>query len=96
VKVLDLVRYDPERNCFVLRGTNVEQTCNCHPNSPFHWMHDKRPSIFLQDIAFRAKGVAVTMEPGLTVSQSLLAYKQFGIYSRAQPNVKPSLNKHEI
>jgi len=26
---------------------------------------------------------------------ALLAYKQFGIYSRARPNVKPTLNKHE-
>ena len=27
---------------------------------------------------------------------AMIAYKQFGIYSRAAPNVKPSLNKHEI
>ena len=27
---------------------------------------------------------------------ALIAYKQFGIYSRAQPNVKPSPNKHEL
>ena len=27
---------------------------------------------------------------------ALVAYKQFGIYSRAHPNVKPSLNKHEL
>ena len=27
---------------------------------------------------------------------ALTAYKQFGIYSRAQPNVKPSPNKHEL
>ena len=27
---------------------------------------------------------------------ALLAYKQFGIYSRANPSIKPSLNKHEV
>jgi hypothetical protein len=27
---------------------------------------------------------------------ALIAYKQFGIYSRAHPNVKPTLNKHEV
>jgi hypothetical protein len=27
---------------------------------------------------------------------ALIAYKQFGIYSRATPNVKPTMNKHEI
>jgi len=27
---------------------------------------------------------------------ALIAYKQFGIYSRATPNVKPQLNKHEV
>jgi hypothetical protein len=29
------------------------------------------------------------------VEQSLLAYKQFGIFSRAKPLIKPSPNKHE-
>lgn len=27
---------------------------------------------------------------------ALIAYKQFGIYSRAYPNIKPTKNKHEI
>ena len=27
---------------------------------------------------------------------ALIAYKQFGIYSRAHPNIKPAKNKHEI
>ena len=27
---------------------------------------------------------------------ALIAYKQFGIYSRAKPNVKPTPNKHEL
>jgi len=26
---------------------------------------------------------------------ALIAYKQFGIYSRAHPNIKPTKNKHE-
>ena len=60
-------------------------TCNCHPDSPYHWAHNKRPSIFMQDQAFRAKGVVASTD-----------YKAFGIYSRANPSVKPSLNKHEL
>jgi hypothetical protein len=59
--------------------------CNCHPYSPFHWAHNKQPSIFARDPAFRAKGIAATTD-----------YKAFGIYSRATPSVKPYLNKHEI
>jgi hypothetical protein len=59
--------------------------CNCHPNVPFHWKQNPRPSIFLQDLAFRAKGVVVSTD-----------YKAFGIYSRAKPHIKPYLNKHEI
>jgi hypothetical protein len=27
---------------------------------------------------------------------ALIAYKQFGIYSRAHPNIKPTKNKHEL
>jgi hypothetical protein len=27
---------------------------------------------------------------------ALVAYKQFGTYSRAHPNIKPTLNKHEV
>jgi len=39
----------------------------------------------LQDPAFRAKGVVASTD-----------YKAFGIYSRATPQIKPYLNKHEI
>jgi hypothetical protein len=53
--------------------------------SPFDWRKDPRPSIFLMDPAFRAKGVVVNTD-----------YKAFGIYSRAKPSVKPFLNKHEV
>jgi hypothetical protein len=28
--------------------------------------------------------------------EALIAFKQFGIYSRAKSNVKPELNKHEV
>lgn len=27
---------------------------------------------------------------------AMIAYKQFGIYSRAHPNIKPTKNKHEL
>ena len=80
-----LTRYDPVLNCFVLKGNMKKQTCNCHPNSPFHWAHNKQPSIFMKDPAFRAKGVTASID-----------YKAFGIYSRATPHSKPYLNKHEL
>jgi len=67
--------------------------CKCHPDSPFHWRENVQPSIFVRDIAFRAKGIAV--DENLTMEQSMIAYKQFGIYSRAHPLNKPSPNKHE-
>jgi hypothetical protein len=85
IDTIALTRYDPALNCFVLKGTMKKLTCNCHPDSPFHWAHNKRPSIFLQDVAFRAKGVVVSTD-----------YKQFGIYLRANPHLKPQLNKHEL
>lgn len=85
IDTLDLVRYDTIKNCFVLKGPMKKQPCKCHPDSPFHWAHNQRPSIFLQDAAFRAKGVAPTTD-----------YKAFGIYMRAMPHVKPFPNKHEL
>lgn len=69
--------------------------CKCRPDSPFHWRENPRPSIFLQDVMFRAKGVTLHVEDNLTKEQSMIAYKQFGIFSRAHPLTKPSLNKHE-
>ena len=95
INVADIVRYDPVRNCFVLKGPMKKQPCKCHPDSPFHWAHNTRPSIFLQDVMFRAKGVTLHVEDNLTKEQSMIAYKQFGIFSRAHPLTKPSLNKHE-
>jgi hypothetical protein len=59
--------------------------CKCHPDSPFHWAHNKQPSIFMKDVFFRAKGVQASTD-----------YKAFGIYSRATPHIKPQLNKHEL
>lgn len=53
--------------------------------SPFDWKKDPRPSIFMQDVRFRAKSTAESTD-----------YKAFGIYSRAKPSVKPFLNKHEV
>lgn len=86
-----------------------KQTCNCHPYSPFHWAHNPRPSIFIKDHTFRSKGVIVTehesyftkeaelmMKSKETKEKELTAYKQFGIFTRAHPNIKPSKNKHEI
>lgn len=94
MELLDLVAYNPVLNCFVLKGPMKKQTCNCHPDSPFHWAHNARPSIFVKDPLFRAKGIAV--DANLTLEQSMIAYKQFGIYSRAHPLNKPTLNKHEL
>jgi hypothetical protein len=85
IDTIALTRYDPVLNCFVLKGTMKKPTCNCHPDSPFHWAHNKQPSIFLQDVAFRAKGVVVSTD-----------YKVFGIYLRANPHLKPQPNKHEL
>lgn len=38
--------------------------CKCHPDSPFHWAHNPRPSIFQKDINFRAS------QTGQTLSQA--------------------------
>ena len=71
-----------------------KQTCNCHPDSPFHWALHPRPSIFANDLYFRPKKQQVY--ENLSKEENLIAYKQFSIHSRAHPGVKPSLNKHEL
>jgi hypothetical protein len=38
-------------------------TCNCHPLSPFLWQQHPRPSIFADDVLFKAK------QSGKTASQ---------------------------
>jgi hypothetical protein len=68
--------------------------CKCQQNSPFLWAKNLRPSMFANDIAFRAKNVQVY--ENLTKEENIVAYKQFSIHSRAFPTKKPELNKHEI
>ncbi len=68
--------------------------CNCHPDSPFLWDRDPRPSIFANDLYFRPKKAQVY--ENLTKEENLIAYKQFSIHSRAHPKIKPSKNKHEL
>jgi hypothetical protein len=53
-----------------------------------------RPSIFANDIAFRAK--TVQTYDNLSREENVVAYKQFSIHSRAHPKTKPQLNKHEL
>jgi len=97
-------------------------TCNCHPDSPFHWAENPRDSIFLQDVTFRAKGsdgrsgaqiASATLDkrreddPMIGTiknigtgtnrrkeEERMLAYRQFGQFSRAKPSTKMP-NKHE-
>jgi hypothetical protein len=68
--------------------------CKCHPNSFFHWAHNKRDSTFVKDVTFRPK--AAQTYAHLTPAENLVAYKAFSIHSRAHPKTKPSLNKHEM
>jgi hypothetical protein len=68
--------------------------CKCHPESPFHWKQNPRPSIFATDVAFRPKGTQVYEH--LTKEENVIAYKQFSIHMRAHPSVKPTKNKHEL
>lgn len=97
-----------------------KQQCNCHPDSPFHWAHNPRPSMFVRDVTFRPKGTS-DQSIGQLAAQSvdtrrangevvghlygigqntkekeakLVAYKQFGIYSKAKPSIR-NPNKHE-
>ena len=39
-------------------------TCKCHPDSPFRWRENPRPSMFYRDAAFRAASTS-----GLSASQ---------------------------
>jgi hypothetical protein len=77
MKVMDLVKYDPEQGCFVMKDNTPPRVLN-----PWEELAQvDRPSIFLKDVYFRAKG-AGTLE-----SEKGLGYKQFGTYTKArQPN----------
>ena len=68
--------------------------CKCHPESPFHWARNLRESIFAKDPAFRPK--VPQRYAHLTPEENVVLYKQFSIYSRANPLTKPTLNKHEM
>jgi len=80
MKVLDLVRYDPIRECFVLKSGDTPRVLN--PWDELRLVD--RPSIFLKDPYFRVKG------SGTIASEKELGYKLFGTYSKARHP-----NKHE-
>lgn len=42
--------------------------CKCHPDSPFHWRKNVRPSMFQADVNFRAS------KTGQTLSQASTAH----------------------
>ena len=77
MKVLDLVRYDPIKECFVLKDGNPPRVLN--PWDELRLVD--RPSIFLRDVRFRTKS------NGTIESVEGIDYKQFGTYTKArQPN----------
>ena len=82
MKVLDLIRYDHALGQFVLRNSLPTP-----PLSPFLWKESPRPSIFMEDVRFRAK-----IATGTITDDTGLGYKQFGTYTRAKER-QP--NKHE-
>jgi hypothetical protein len=71
---------------------NKKEKMTDHPQSPFLWKEDLRPSIFANDIKFRTKHHA-----GMIEDAEGLGYKQFGTYSKAetrQPNKHEGVLKH--
>jgi hypothetical protein len=83
MKVLDLITYDYIRECFVLRDSIRPRVLN-----PWEELAlIDRPSIFMQDVRFRAK-----IATGTITDDTGLGYKQFGTYTRAKER-QP--NKHE-
>ena len=50
--------------------------------------------MFVKDIAFRPK--AAQTYAHLTPEQNIVLYKQFSVYTRANPLSKPTLNRHEL
>jgi hypothetical protein len=83
MKVLDLIKYDPEKGCFILKDNTKPRVLN-----PWEELAQvKRPSIFMADPYFRAKNPSSQIK-----SQEDLGYKQFGTFTRA---VERQPNKHE-
>jgi hypothetical protein len=83
MKVMDLIKYDPEKGCFVLKDKKPPRALN-----PWEELAQvDRPSIFATDPHFRAK-----QSTGTIKSQEDLGYKQFGTFTRA---VERQPNKHE-
>jgi len=68
--------------------------CKCHSLSPFLWASNPQPSMFVKDAVFRPK--VPQRYAHLTPEQNIVLYKQFSVYSRANPLAKPTLNKHEL
>jgi hypothetical protein len=83
MKVMDLIKYDPDRGCFVMKDTTPARVLD-----PWEELRlVDRPSIFLKDAYFRAK-----LATGTVKSEEGLGYKQFGTFTRAKER-QP--NKHE-
>lgn len=57
---MTLTRYDHQKGCFVLAGPTHKFKCKCPTDSPFHWEHNKNPTVFARDINFRASGSGKT------------------------------------
>lgn len=59
-------------------------------DNPFNWRERREPSIFASDLYFRPKQTKLSQDER---EKQLTDYKQFGVYSKAQPGKRD--NKHD-
>ena len=84
MKVLDLIRYNPEKGCFVLKENTRPRVLN-----PWEELaQDPRPSVFVLDPYFRAKKSSGTID-----GKEALSFKPYGSITYSQSKAPPKKGK---
>ena len=62
--------------------------CKCHPDSPFHWKDNQRPSMFIKDSYFKGLNAASSQSQTQVVERKRIEGQDVGTISNLSNRTK--------
>lgn len=62
--------------------------CKCHPDSPFHWKDNQRPSMFIKDSYFKGLNAASSQSQTQVVERKRIEGRDVGTISNLSNRTK--------
>ena len=72
------------------------KNCKCPPDSPFHWKHDRTPTVFVKDPHFRGHGAVMSQSQTQVVERNRAQGIAFGTISNLSNKAQNIINVRQF